>query len=80
MDKTEGIRKLMVEEINRVPMERRQLEMKYGQVWDTQQLSADFEVEGFMAPLVVVRRKSDNARGSMMFQHSPRYYFSFDQV
>jgi hypothetical protein len=30
-----------------------------------------------MAPFVVVRRKSDGVKGSMMFQHMPRYYFSF---
>ena len=33
---------------------------------------------GFMAPYVVVRRKSDGQRGSLMFQHDPRFYFSFD--
>ena len=47
------------------------------QRWDTTQLSADFEVIGFMAPFVVVRRKADGAKGSLMFTHSPRYYFDF---
>ena len=31
-----------------------------------------------MAPLVVVRRKSDGVKGSLMFQHSPRFYFGFE--
>ena len=29
------------------------------------------------SPLVVVRRRSDGVRGSLMFQHNPRFYFSF---
>ena len=45
--------------------------------WNTQELSAEFEVIGFMAPFVVVRRKSDGAKGSMEFTHSPRFYFNF---
>ena len=47
------------------------------QRWDTTQLSADFEVIGFMAPFVVVRRKADGVKGSMEFTHSPRVYFNF---
>jgi hypothetical protein len=30
-----------------------------------------------MAPLVVVRRKADGVKGSLEFQHMPRYYFGF---
>jgi hypothetical protein len=37
-----------------------------------------FEVLGFMAPLVVVRRRSDGARGSLYFQHDPRFYYGFE--
>ena len=57
--------------------ERQRLETSYGQVWDTAQLSEQFEVLGFMAPYVVVRRKSDGRKGSLEFQHSPRFYFNF---
>ena len=42
------------------------------------QLGQDFTVEGFLAPYVIVRRKSDGQRGSLMFQNSPRFYFSFE--
>jgi hypothetical protein len=76
-DATENIRRTLVSEINSNPDGRAALEKEYGQVWDTQQLSNDFEVTGFMAPFVVVKRKSDGVVGSLMFQHSPRYYFSF---
>jgi hypothetical protein len=41
--------------------------------------SVKFEVKGFMAPYVIVRRKSDDAVGSLEFQHEPRYYFSFQE-
>lgn len=61
-------------------MEREELERECGQVWDTKQLQEEFSVEGFQAPFVVVRRKSDGVRGSLEFQHMPRYYFSFKEA
>ena len=76
-DPTEAIRRERLAEINAEPGSRQALEAQYGQVWDTQELSRDFEVEGFMAPLVVVRRKADGRLGSLEFQHQPRFYFSF---
>ena len=76
-DPTEAIRRERVAEINAAPGSREALEAQYGQVWSTDQLSDDFEVLGFMAPLVVVRRKSDGRKGSLEFQHSPRLYFNF---
>jgi hypothetical protein len=77
IDETEAIRHEMVATINSQPGSRADLEAKHGRVWDTSQLSEDFEVVGFAAPLVVVRRRSDRVRGSLMFQHHPRFYFSF---
>ena len=76
-DPTEPIRRQRLAEINAQPGSREALEAQYGQVWDTAQLSKDFEVIGFMAPLVVVRRRADGVKGSLEFQHSPRYYFHF---
>lgn len=77
VDPTESVRRAMVQAINSEPDERQALEAEYGQVWNTSELQRDFEALGFMAPYIVVRRKSDGARGSLMFQHSPRYYFGF---
>ncbi len=51
--------------------------VKADQRWDTDQLREEFEVIGFMAPFVVVRRKADGKKGSMEFTHSPRFYFNF---
>jgi hypothetical protein len=76
-DPTESIRRQMVAEINAEPGSREALEAKHGQVWDTTELQRDFEVLGFMAPLIIVRRRSDGVRGSLMFQHDPRFYFGF---
>ncbi len=47
--------------------------------WNTEQLRDDFEVLGFMAPFVTVRRKSDGALGSLEFTHSPRVYFGWSE-
>lgn len=82
-DETECIRRARLAEINGAVMswdgstERERLESRYGQVWDTSQLAQDFEVLGFMAPYVVVQRKSDGRKGSLEFQHHPRLYFNF---
>lgn len=59
--------------------ERKRLEEKYGQVWDVDEMGRDFEVKGFSAPLVVVRRKEDGVLGSLEFQHRPRFYFNFEE-
>ncbi len=76
-DPTETIRREMTAEINAEQAEREALEAKHGQVWSTQELSKDFDVTGFMAPFCVVKRKSDGVKGSLTFQHSPRFYFGF---
>jgi hypothetical protein len=76
-DPTESIRRQQLAEINAQPGSREALEAQHGQVWDTQELGRDFTVEGFMAPYVAVSRKADGRRGSLMFQHSPRFYFGF---
>lgn len=49
-----------------------------GQTWDTAELQRDYSVVGFLAPYVVVVRKSDNVRGVLQFTHNPRVYFGFE--
>lgn len=83
LDETENMRRELVAQTNSAvesqspDAERKRLEAQYGQVWNTQELSKDFEVIGFAAPFVVVRRRADGAKGSLQFQHSPRFYFAF---
>jgi hypothetical protein len=77
-DPTESTRRQLLAEINAAPGSRVYLEHKHGRVWDTDQLQEDFEVLGFMAPIIAVRRRCDGLKGSLIFQGSPRYYFGFD--
>ena len=76
-DPTETIRRQRLAEINAEPGSREALEAQHGQVWETSELQQDFEALGFMAPYIVVRRRSDGVKGSLEFQHDPRLYFSF---
>ena len=76
-DLTEPLRRARLAEINIDPGDRAVLAARYGQVWDPQELAREFEVLGFLAPFVVVRRKSDGQKGSLEFQHHPRFYFRF---
>ena len=79
----EETRRRLQELVNAVALEREEIERflasegKDTQTWDTRELRADFEVLGFLAPFVVVRRKSDRQVGSLLFQHAPRYYWDF---
>ena len=58
-------------------MNREELEAKYGQVWDTEELRADFEVICFSYGCCIAKRRSDNVEGTLEFQHNPRFYHSF---
>ena len=63
--------------LNVDPGDRTILEQRHGQVWNPGELALDYIVLGYLAPLVVVRRKTDNLIGSLEFQHNPRYYFNW---
>ena len=75
IDETEDYRRARVAEINAEPGSREALEAQHGQVWDTKEMSRDFEALGFAAPFIVVRRRSDGKRGALEFQHNPRFYY-----
>lgn len=51
-----------------------------GPVWNTTEMQAEFEVIGFAAPMVVVKRKSDGVKGTLYFTHAPRVYYSFREA
>jgi hypothetical protein len=73
-DPTEGARRALI------PTMPEELEGRVAageQVWDTEAMRAEFEAVGFMAPFVVVRRRSDGVKGTLMFTHSPRWYFGW---
>lgn len=50
-----------------------------GQTWGTAELQHEFDVLGFAAPFVVVRRKADGKKGTLEFTHSPRIYFGWTE-
>jgi len=77
-DPTEEKRRVLLVTVNAAPADRATLEARHGQVWSTEELAREFEVVGFAAPFVVVRRKTDGRAGSLMFQHHPRFYFRFE--
>jgi hypothetical protein len=76
-DPTELIRRQQLAEINAEPGSREYLESKHGRVWSTDELQDEFQALGFMAPYVIVKRRSDGVKGSLMFQANPRFYFGF---
>ena len=75
----EMLRIFRASQINHEPGSREDLESKHGQVWDTQELQQDFTVQGFLSPYCVATRKADDTRGTLEFQHDPRFYFSFEE-
>ena len=78
IDPTESLRREQVAAINVDPKSREALAALHGQIWDTTELQRDFEPLGFAAPYIIVRRREDGVRGSLMFQHEPRFYFRFE--
>jgi hypothetical protein len=75
-DETEGVRRAMLAG-GQPHRDLAQAEAAAEQTWTTDQLREEFEVIGFMAPFVVVKRLSDGVKGSMEFTHHPRVYFGF---
>jgi hypothetical protein len=73
----ETLRRQQHAEVNAHPGTREALQAEHGDVWDTEEMRRDFTVTGFMSPYVVVVRKADNKLGTLTFQGSPRFYFSF---
>ncbi len=71
-DQTEAVRRVMIDA--KIP----EADLaEAGQRWDTDALRQEFEVTGFLAPFVMVRRRADGVKGSLEFTHSPRFYFNF---
>ena len=45
--------------------------------WTSATLREEFEVHAFLAPFVIVTRKASGEKGTLLFQHHPRVYFSW---
>jgi hypothetical protein len=70
-------RTMLAEAAERGPLSREDLTTLHGTVYDTQELQEVFTVHNFLAPFISCTRKSDGVKGSMQFQHHPRFYFDF---
>ncbi len=77
IDHTEKLRRALQADINSKLAERKALETEHGEVWDSIELNQVYTVEGFLAPFVGVIRKADGKKGTLEFQHAPRFYFNF---
>ena len=77
-DATETARRALQQEINAELSVRETLELQHGEVFDTSEMREAFTVTGLAAHFVVVTRKSDGAKGTLVFQHRPRFYFGFE--
>jgi hypothetical protein len=65
-DQTEPYRRARLSELAAQQSDNcQELEIRHGQLWTTSELSEEFEVQGFLAPYVIVRRKSDGRMGSL---------------
>ena len=82
-DPTEPIRRQMIaEERLAGPLSKEALEAAVGRLWTTDELTAEFEVRGFLAPFCVVRRHADGQVGSLRFSFASdgqRYYHSWEE-
>lgn len=72
-DQTENARRALID----TGMPLLDLAANAGQTWDVDSFRAEFEPIGFLAPFVVVRRRSDGVKGSVEFTNTPRVYFNF---
>lgn len=77
IDTTEQARRDEITRLQATEATRAEILKSYPRIWETKDVQNDFHVLGFMAPFCVVRRKSDNVKGSLEFTHHPRFYFNF---
>lgn len=78
-DPTECARRIATAIINSHPYGKEDLESMWGEgnVWSTDEFRETFNVIGFLAPFVAVRKISTGEEGICAFQHSPRFYFDW---
>lgn len=80
-DTTEAVRREMI----KTGQPAADLAVDTGKRWTTDEMTAEFEVIGFAAPFVVVKRRSDGKKGSLEFtggaaSGTPRVYFGWEET
>jgi hypothetical protein len=73
------MRMKMASIINNNPKTREELTKDFGNVYDCEDIHTAYEIIGFAAPFVYVQDIATGKKGTLMFQHHPRFYFSFEE-
>ena len=55
--------------------ERKRIEEIHGTVYNTNELTAKFDIEGFGAPFCFGTVRETGKKATLEFQHSPRFYW-----
>lgn len=75
-DPTENVRRLLIE-AGAPQADLEQARLAQRREWTTAELCRDFDVIGFAAPFVIVRKLDTGEKGTLEFTHSPRVYFDW---
>ena len=78
MERRERHREEVERQINEHPKTRAELETQVGKAWDWDEVNREFDLLGDIGPYALVVRRSDGAEGSLIFQRTPRLYWSFE--
>ena len=74
----EELLRRLEESIEAEPLQRIDLE-SYGDVWDENEFSSQFEHLGYRPPFVLVKDWKTGEQGTVLFQNYPRLYFGYDR-
>ena len=47
--------------------------------WTTEEVTRDFEITGFLAPFCTAVDRETETKGTLMFIHRPRIYYSWQE-
>jgi hypothetical protein len=80
-DETEEFRKARQSELNASAAARAELEERYGKenVFSGEEMRERFTPLGFAAPYMMAKETKTGKKGSLEFQHSPRFYFNWQE-
>jgi hypothetical protein len=70
----------MTAEINANAKSREVLAAEFGSVYNTDELMEHYEIISFAAPFVYGVDRATKKKGTLIFQHNPRFYHSFKEA
>lgn len=66
--------------INNNPKTREELTKDFGNVYDSTEVHTAYKILSFAAPFVYVQDITTGKKGTLEFQHHPRFYYSFEEA